>query len=186
MLLWRVRKSNSGFTLVEMLAVVIILGVIAAVAVPNLLGWFNRNRVNEAMRQVEGALKEAQKQAIRTGKRCTIDIEPTSFTIDVKPSTNISISSTQKDCLLSTRILNSSIALASNLESSNITKVTFSGKGNITIDDPVNPPVLVVSIPDGTDLKKCVVIENFLGVIRTGKYDGSGIPDSEICEPPNQ
>jgi prepilin-type N-terminal cleavage/methylation domain-containing protein len=175
MLLWRVRKSNSGFTLVEMLAVVIIIGVIAAIAAPNLLGWFNNNRVNEAMRQVEGALKEAQKQAIRTGKRCTIEI-----------TTNAISNYGTDGCLLSNRNLNDLIQLDSNLAI-----LTFSGKGNITIDGAGNPrPAFVVSMRDGngTNFKKCVVVQNFLGAIRTGKYIGSVPLDSESsksCETPN-
>ena len=51
MLLYNARKYNSGFTLIEMLATIVIIGVIAAIAAPNFLGLLNRNRVNEAARQ---------------------------------------------------------------------------------------------------------------------------------------
>jgi prepilin-type N-terminal cleavage/methylation domain-containing protein len=170
MLLWRVRKSNFGFTLVEMLAVVIIIGVIAAIAAPNLLGLLNRNQVNEAMRQLEGALKEAQKQAIRTGKQCSIDIDTTNHALS---------NPTGGGCLLSTRNFNDLIELDSNLVT-----LTFSGKGN-TIVDPNNRPVLVVSIPNSTNIKKCVVIENFLGAIRTGEYTGSGTDATNCVSTPN-
>ena len=60
MLLYNARKHNSGFTLIEMLIVTVIIGVIAAIAAPNLLGLLNRNRVNQAARQVEGALRESK------------------------------------------------------------------------------------------------------------------------------
>jgi prepilin-type N-terminal cleavage/methylation domain-containing protein len=157
MLLYNARKSNSGFTLIEMLVVVIIIGVIAAIAAPNFLGLLNRNRVNEAAQQVEGALKEAQRQAMRKGTQCTINIDKTNKTIS------------GANCLLSTRVLNDLIILDSSR-----TSITFSGKGNI---DATTTPVLVVSMTNGTNLQKCVVLEGFLASMRTGNYSGT-IPTS--------
>lgn len=160
MLLWRVRKHNSGFTLIEMIAVIIIVGIIAAIASPNLLGLLNRNRVNEAMRQVEGALKEAHKQAIRDGSQCTININANGIS---NPAGG--------GCLLSNRTLNNLVTL-----NTSRTTITFSGKGNISIDDTdpaLLTPVIVVSIPNGTDKQGCVVVQSRLGSIRTGDYAGA-------------
>ena len=60
------RKFNQGFTLIEMLVTIIIIGVIASLAAPNFLGLLNQSRVKDGLAQVEGAIKEAQRQAIRT------------------------------------------------------------------------------------------------------------------------
>ncbi|MGL4884002.1 MAG: hypothetical protein ACRC8K_23525, partial [Waterburya sp.] len=78
------------------------------------------------------------------------------------------------------RNFNDLIELDSNLA----TPLTFSGKGN-TIVDPNNRPVFVVSIPNGANLKKCVVIENFLGAIRTGEYTGTGTNAANCVSTPN-
>jgi prepilin-type N-terminal cleavage/methylation domain-containing protein len=176
MLLYNVRKSSSGFTLIEMMVVTIIIGVIAAIAAPNFLGLLNRNRANEAMRQVEGAIKEAQRQALRTGKQCTINIDATNKTI-TNPSTN--------GCLLSTRVLNDWVQLNFSRTGTPPT-ITFSGKGNITIDDAdaaLRTPVLVVSVPNNANIQKCVAVENVLGSIRTGDYSGTipTIPLASDC-----
>ena len=165
MLPWRVHKNNSGFTLLEMLVTAIIVGVIAAISLPNLLGLLNRNRINDAMGQIEGAFKEAQKQAIRTGKSCSITID-----------TNRVVNSATDGCLLNNRDLNDLVQLSSSRAS-----ITFSSKGNITID-AVNPtPVIVVSMANGngTNLQRCVVIQNSLGSIRTGNYTGA-IPTTPL------
>jgi prepilin-type N-terminal cleavage/methylation domain-containing protein len=155
MLLYNVRKSNSGFTLIEIMVVTIIIGVIAAIAAPNFLGLLNRNRITEAAQQVEGALKEAQRQALRNGKPCTVDIDRTNKQIK-NPSTN--------GCLLSNRDLSkidSSIQLNST-ESS----IVFSGKGNITAAQPT----IVVSMANGSNLRKCVVLDGLFATIRSKEY----------------
>ena len=160
MLLWRVRKHNSGFTLIEMIAVVIMIGIIAAIAAPNLLGMLNRYRVDEAMRQIEGGLKEAQKQAERRGKQCTINISTT--------NNNNALSNPAADgCLLSNRSLNDLVQLNSSRAA-----IAFSGKGNILVNAANPAPVFVVSIPNGTNSVRCVVIQNSFGTITTGNYTG--------------
>jgi len=158
MLPWRVRKYNSGFTLVEMLTVVIIIGVLAAITAPNLLGLYNRNRVNRAMREVEGALKEAQKQAIRIGRQCTIDIN----TNDISNSAN--------GCLLSNRVLNKPGSGNPVILNSNQGTITFSGKGNLGTPGP--KPVFVTYLANASSKQSCVVIESTLGSLRTGDYTG--------------
>ena len=167
MLLYNARKLNSGFTLIEMLATIIIIGIIAAIAAPNFLGLLNRNRVNEAAQQIEGALTEAQRQAMRRGRQCSISIDAANKIISNPAGGN--------GCLLSNRNLNDLIRL-----NSNTTTITFSGKGNIT----GTPPVLVVSIPNGTDLQRCVVIDSLLGSQRSGEYSGTipATPVSGSCQ----
>ena len=145
-----------------MLATIIIIGVIAAIAAPNFLGLLNRNRVNEAAQQIEGALTEAQRQAMRQGRQCSITVD-TANGIIANPA------APANGCLLSNRNLNNLIQLNSNLPAAPNNTITFSGKGNIT---GINP-VLVVSIPNGTDLQRCVIIDSLLGSYRSGEYSGT-------------
>jgi len=168
MLLWRVPKQNNGFTLIEMLVTVILIGVIAAIAAPNFLGLLNRNRVNASLDEIEGAIKEAQKQAMRTSKSCTIDIDDSSDSIQT--DNGISGATTTPNCLLSNRILNDRIRF-----NSNATTVTFSGKGNTN-----SSAILVVSMENGTNQQKCLVMNSGLGLMRTGDY--SGDPTGTLTE----
>ncbi|MFM2314724.1 MAG: hypothetical protein RLZZ04_4000 [Cyanobacteriota bacterium] len=173
MSLYNARKSNAGFTLVELLMTLIIVSVIAVITVPNFLGLLNRNRVNQAAQQVEGALKEAQRQAMRMGKQCTININTTTKIIS-NPATN--------GCLLSTRNLNNSVQLNSKTDSG---EIKFSGKGNIDGSVVANP-VLVVSMPNQTSQRKCVVLDGLFGVLRSGDYpialDAADEPEADRCQ----
>ena len=52
MLLFNAYKKDQGFTLIEMLAVIMIVGILSAIAAPGLLGMLNRNKVSSALDQV--------------------------------------------------------------------------------------------------------------------------------------
>lgn len=148
MLLWRVRKYDTGFTLIEMITVVIIVGVIAAISAPNFLGLLNRNRVNSALGQIKGAIKEAQRQAIKDSSSCTVNITSATRTIS-------------GGCLLSNRIVDNNVTIDSDHT------ITFSGKGNTTSD-----ATIVVSTTNN-NVQKCLVVSSGLGLLREGDYDGT-------------
>lgn len=56
-------KAPAGFTVIELLVVVILAGVIAAISAPGWLSFTNQRRVNAANNLVLRALQEAQSQA---------------------------------------------------------------------------------------------------------------------------
>ncbi len=155
---WNVHSKNQGFTLIEILTVAIIIGIVSAIAAPNFLGLLNRNRVNQGLTELEGAINEAQRQAIRTGKSCTITLD----------TVNNSISG---GCLLSTRNLNENLEIATNLTNNgtaNNHDIDFSGKGNTSNSGAI----FVLYMTNGTTQQKCFVIDNTLGAMRTGDYTG--------------
>ncbi len=169
MWLWHVRKQEPGFTLTEVIVVTVIVGVIGALAVPSFFSLLNRNRVNQAVGEIEGALREAQKGAIRTSRSCTISIDTT--------NTRISNNSANDNCLLTTRNFDSDFTLTSSRPT-----ITFSSKGNIALDPT---PVIVMSFPNGgSNQQRCVVIENTLGLMRTGDYSGTipAVPLPDDCQ----
>lgn len=141
------KNNNDGFTLIEMIVTVIVLGVLAAVAVPNLLGAYNRQRANAAIEQVEGAIKEAQKQAMRNGRACAINIDNGTRTIS-------------GGCLLSNRVFGDYVSLNSNQNT-----VAFSAKGTTNTD------AMIRVTANGGNVDRCVRVISGIGLIRTGDYD---------------
>ena len=152
------RKSNNGFSLIEILITLVIIGILAAIAAPNVLGMINSNRVKKGLVDLAGAIKEAQSQAIRESDSCTITID----TADKE------ITGT---CLLSTRNLNENLDIVANIPhngTANNFDITFSSKG--TTSDAGT--MFVIYMTNGTTKQSCFVVDSLLGVTRSGDYDG--------------
>ena len=60
------RRPDRGFSLVEMVIVVGIVGVMAAVAFPNIVGYARNYRIKGAAQEVAGELQSARSKAIMT------------------------------------------------------------------------------------------------------------------------
>lgn len=58
--------GDGGFTLIEMIAVVIMIAVLSAIAAPGWLAFVNRQRVSKVNDVVLSSLQEAQREAKRT------------------------------------------------------------------------------------------------------------------------
>ena len=166
MLLYDVLKKNKGFTLIEMITVVIIVGVIASIAAPNFIGLFNRTKVNTSLDELVGAIRETQRQAIRLGQSCRVDIDPNTKVITATPS----------NCLLNNRQIDNDVKIRTNLAGTP-PNISFSYKGNTT-----NAGTIVLS-SDLTDTQKCFTISLGLGIMRTGNYTGTASSiDPGDCE----
>lgn len=165
MLSFSVHKKNKGFTLPEVLIIVVMIGILAAVAAPSFLAFLNRSRVNDALVSVEGALKEAQREAIKkSSNSCTV---------------NLNTSSVTGSCLVTgDRSLPDGVQMVTNNGGTPLA-ISFSHKGTNTLS---NTGTVVLYNSNNSDLKKCLVISHPLGIIRAGNYSGSTASvDSTKC-----
>lgn len=174
MLLYNVRQNNDGFTIIETLTILLIIGILSAIAAPSFLSLFNRNKVSGAIEQLRGALQECQREAIRKSQSCTITLDITN-----KKVTGDRLVTGDRDLCderdTSGNCIKSTVDIATNLNGTP-PKITFSFKGNTTSSGRI-----VVYPSDGsTQKKKCLAISNGIGIMRTGNYSGSTASATDI------
>lgn len=155
MLPFYVHKNERGFTLIETLIILMIIGILSAIAAPNYLAFNSKRKVNDSVAKVQGALQECLRESIRRSKLYTLTLDPTAKTVS-------------GDCLVTgARTLPNEVVMATNLSGTPPT-INFSYRGTITLPDAGTVVFSNANIPNE---KKCLVISSPLAIMRTGKYD---------------
>jgi prepilin-type N-terminal cleavage/methylation domain-containing protein len=71
----RLSRNTSGFTLIEVLVTIAIVGILSAIAAPSWLGFVARQRLNKANDTVFAALQEAQREAKKNKRSYSVSIQ---------------------------------------------------------------------------------------------------------------
>lgn len=120
---WRL-SPVSGFTLIEKMVIVAILGIVASISAPGVWGMLNRARLKQTVAEVRTALNETQREAIRGNKVCTVTLN----FVDGKVTGS---------CLKTgDRNLASEISIATNLTNDGSSPLT-SKKGRVIADSQI-------------------------------------------------
>jgi prepilin-type N-terminal cleavage/methylation domain-containing protein len=64
-----------GFTLIEMLVIIAVMGGLAAIAAPSLASMMDRIKVDQTIAEVRTALQDTQRQAIRKSTICLLTVD---------------------------------------------------------------------------------------------------------------
>jgi general secretion pathway protein G len=70
------RNGRAGFSLVEMMVVIVILGLLATLVVPNVMGRFNAATVEKARADIVTIVNALKEYGIRNGGRVPETLEP--------------------------------------------------------------------------------------------------------------
>ena len=197
--------KNQGFTLLEILVALAITGILAALTGPNLLAWLNRNKVQEATDSIQSALQDAQKQAMRRGRICTINFTNGTGT---NPTVYSQITASEAGCLVATNTNAGSLSLpqevfmvVSNFPTLGSSPgVQFSFRGHVpglTFEPETdksktdNRAIIVLypaanasAAPYPNQEQKCIVMASLLGIVKQGTYTGTSLTnlDARQCE----
>ncbi|NCS32882.1 MAG: type II secretion system protein [Microcystis aeruginosa G11-01] len=196
--------KNQGFTLLEILIALAITGILAALTGPNLLAWLNRNTVQEATDSIQSALRDAQKQAMRRGRICTINFTNGTGT---NPTVYSQITALDKDskpdpgCLVmanagSLNLPQEVFMVVSNFPTlGGSPGVQFSFRGHVpglTFTPPEKQAIIVLypatantpREPYPNQERKCIVMASLLGIVKQGTYNGDPLDtlDADDCQ----
>jgi prepilin-type N-terminal cleavage/methylation domain-containing protein len=175
------KKGDGGFTLLEVLIIVLIVGIFASIAAPSWLAFINRQRVRTVNDRVLQSLRSAQSEAKRTKR----DIKVT-FHYDPNPPANpvadpptvtfdppLATGGSTQTLNAGGDIKRGTIALTFNKPDSTNPKtssIVFDYQGNLTTG---TTPFVVTVAPFIGGTKQCVIVETLLGGMRTdeGKFN---------------
>jgi prepilin-type N-terminal cleavage/methylation domain-containing protein len=160
------RLVSKGFTLTEVLLTLLIVSILGAIASPSLLSWYNRTRVEAALDKIQGALQEAQRQAMRTSRECEVTLPLT-----VEPTLTSA-------CFVSGDRQLQNISLSDGTTATEQT-VTFNFKGRTD----TNLTLRITAIDGAATVQpRCLLVSNGLGLVRTGLLDQATTPPTCVTQ----
>jgi type II secretory pathway pseudopilin PulG len=101
----------------ETLIIVIVVGIVAALAIPSLAGMLESVRLTQSVTELRVAFQDSQRYAIRTGKSCE-----TSLVIPGKPEEGAELSG---PCIAGSQKLPDGVTIATNLVSHDVSVSTM-------------------------------------------------------------
>ncbi|MBD2204054.1 prepilin-type N-terminal cleavage/methylation domain-containing protein [Calothrix sp. FACHB-1219] len=192
-------KQDAGFTILEVLVVILIVGVLSAIIAPNWLAFLNRQRLNKASDNLVATLQEAQRQAKRNKRNYSVSFRTNNNLPEIAIYSGTTPSNWQsfgKDV----GVKQGQVIIGTNLTAVN---TTTGGSVSYNINTPVTitydymgslpnanfgpiptgqtePPGLkiVVALPrpgsptTAGNLKRCVILQTLIGGVRTAKNTG--------------
>lgn len=78
------KKWKSGFTIIEVLVAMIIIGIMASIAIPGFSRWLPNQRLKVAARDLFSNMQLAKMEAIKTNTNCSISLStgpPDQYTV---------------------------------------------------------------------------------------------------------
>ena len=157
-------RSNSGFTFIETITALLMIGILSAIAAPSWFALIKTQHLNIAQDQVYRAMREAQSQAKKEKLTYHASFRTQNNILQwaVHPATIDPSNAKWNDLDASVQL----DVVESTLQLSNgVRRVPFDHIGT------VKPPFgrITLSSKSGGKAKRCVIVSTILGAMRTAK-----------------
>ncbi|MBD2567235.1 pilus assembly FimT family protein [Anabaena lutea] len=167
---------NSGFTLLEMMPVILIIGVLSAIVAPGWLSFVNNRRLNIAQNVVYNAMRQAQSEAKKEKLTWQASFREQNGTVQwaVHPA-NVNPLNANWNSLDSNLRLDDETTLQL---SNGVRQIQFDYLGSVR-----KPPLgrITLSNKSGGKAKRCVFVSTILGAMRTAKEQDKANPSGDFC-----
>ena len=151
-------QSSGGFSLLEMIVIVIIVGVLAAIAAPSWLGLANRQRVSTTQDEVLQAIRTTQSTAKQRRRPQSLEFVPDGND-DIPTITVAGISTELGSGNLEPDVVNMTVT---DNGGTAVTTLDFLQDGTISTEAEL--PVKILLTASG--IKRCLYVETLLGGVR--------------------
>lgn len=183
-------NQTSGFTLIEVLVVVIIAGILAGIAAPGWLAFLNRQRVSTVKSELIQTLKNAQQDAIQ--KRLSHDSKTPAKGIKIEDSATVPTvvingltQTLGSDASRAGNLRLTSYVVTGGTKDTTFDTIQFDYQGRPMVGKSATPasfsttslPFVISVSAENSGVKQCVIVANLLGSIKTAR-DGA-------CDAPN-
>lgn len=167
--------KSSGFTLVEMLIVIAIIGIATALGLPSYRAWIHNTQARNAAESIQGGLQKARAEAVKSNKNVEFVLGTSPFWKiqlpgNIKPCTEIG--TTMLECSTTEGAKN----VTSTASPAGATTITFNNFGTVGVppnqpkntdgSDPFTQVELASSMLDAADQKKLRVMIGVAGNVR--------------------
>ena len=182
------KQSEAGFSLLEVMIVVVIMGIFAAIAAPAWDAFVNRQRIRTVNNQVLRTLQTAQAEAKGKNQEVAIQFDqsadPPAFrvgqpdTIGSQPEQRLDLNGEIPEGAIQIYVQANNNDDADDDGDDAVDAITFDYMGAVEYpkpDDDINPPqsrgfTVTVSTPNG-GLRRCVKVVTILGAMITAEGD---------------
>ncbi|MGB3308969.1 MAG: prepilin-type N-terminal cleavage/methylation domain-containing protein [Nodosilinea sp.] len=181
-------SETAGFTLIEVLVVVIIAGILAAIAAPGWLAFLNRQRVSAVKSDLIQTLKNAQQDAIQKRQSIPVAIDDAATVPTVVVN---GLAQTLGSDASRAGNLRLTSYVAGGVPDPIFDTIVFDYRGmpsigtspaDGTMIDPADAssedlPFVISVAADGSDVQQCVIVATLLGSLKTASNAECDDPD---------
>lgn len=159
--------STAGFTFPEILVVIVIATVLAAIAAPSLLGILNNRRTSTIRDDVIQAMRQTQEEATSRRSPQTMELDTTA-----DPLPTILIPGYGRKPVADGTVPGNGLVITARDGDGNenpVQQIQFDENGAIEPDTVVLPLVIEVTI--NNEGRRCAILQSLLGTIRAESGD---------------